>query len=77
MWMARNKTAVNGWVVNITNIYVGTTTTASLAYFNMSVTNTTSTEDAYLDLNITIPRDAGKGAKTDTLTFTAVETNPN
>lgn len=75
LWKTRNKTAVLGYVVNIT-AWAGTTTTASLAYFNMAPTNTTHTEEAYLDLNLTIPRDTTKGAKTDTITFTAVETDP-
>jgi hypothetical protein len=76
LWKARNKTAVTGWVENIISTYSATSLSATSAYFNMSATNTTSTEEAYLDLNITIPRDAAKGAKTDTLTFTAVETTP-
>ena len=76
LWVARNKTAVDGYVTNIISTYSATSTGATLAYFNMSATNTTHTEEAYLDLNITIPRDAPKGAKTDTITFTAVETMP-
>lgn len=78
-WKARNQTTVGGYVINITPNYYNTTTGASLAYFNMSPTNYSvgQNESAFLDLNITIPRDAPKGAKTDTITFTAVETNPN
>ena len=78
-WKSRNQTTVGGYAVGINNTYLATALSATLAYFNMSPTNYSAgqNESAYLDLNITIPRDAGKGAKTDTITFTALETNPN
>jgi len=76
-WKSRNQTAIGGYVINITNTYHNTSTSAVLAYFNMTPTNSTGqNESAYLDLNLTIPRDTPKGAKTDTITFTAVETTP-
>jgi len=78
LWKSRNLTTVGGYAVNIKDTYAATSTGATLAYFNMSPTNYSvgQNESAYLDLNITIPRDAPKGAKTDTITFTAVETTP-
>ncbi len=78
-WKSRNQTIIGGYAVNIKDAYAATALTATLAYYNMSPTNYSvgQNESAFLDLNITIPRDAPKGAKTDTITFTAVETNPN
>ena len=78
-WKSRNLTTIGGYAINIKDTYSATSTSATLAYYNMSPTNYSAgqNESAYLDLNITIPRDAPKGSKTDTITFTAVETNPN
>jgi hypothetical protein len=75
LWKCRNLTNISG-VSQVTS-YTGTTDgSATLIYANMTPTNSTDSWYAYLDLNLTIPRDAGTGAKTDTITFTAVETRP-
>ncbi|MBW2968565.1 hypothetical protein KY314_00395 [Candidatus Woesearchaeota archaeon] len=73
LWKCRNWTNISG-TSQVTTYTASTSGSATLIYSNMSPSNSTHDWQAYLDLNLTIPRDTPTGSKTDTITFTAVQT---
>jgi len=70
-WECRTKSGVGTAIVS--SFQTVTESGATLCYANMNESSTPGEDEGYLDIQLTVPSDAPSGSKSDTITFSAVQ----